>query len=96
MSDVAYVPDTSPPPASSPTPAPSNEAVINPSPTSSPQPIGSQAPQKPISERPIEDSVQRAFDRAKDPNRPKPTPREAKMGDNNPPEETKREKFDLK
>jgi Tfp pilus assembly protein PilO len=70
--------------------------VINPSPTSSPQPIGSQAPQKPISERPIEDSVQKAFDRAKDPNRPKPTPREAKMGDNNPPEETKREKFDLK
>jgi hypothetical protein len=89
MSDVAYAPAPS-----APAPAPANEVPINPNPTNAPAPLGNQAPDKPAGETERQpsrrESIQKAFDRARTENPPKP--REARMGDNNPPEETKVEK----
>lgn len=93
MSD-AY---NAPPPAAP--QAPANEVPINPAPVTTPAPIGPQAPDKPLGEdgkpRPESrrEAIQRAFDKAgKD--KPKPTEAKAKIGHNQPPEET--EKVDLK
>ena len=88
MSDTSYAPD-----AAAPTPAPSNEVPINPDQTSPPQPIGPQAAPKPPEEpRPQSrrESIQRAFDKAHE--EPRPGPAKAKMGHNQPPEETAPEK----
>ena len=94
MSDVLNAP-----PPSAPSAPPANEVPINPAPVSPPAPLGPQAPDKPLGEdgkpRPESrrEAIQRAFDKAgKD--RPKPTEAKAKMGHNQPPEET--EKLDLK
>jgi len=100
MSDVANAPNT-PPPA--PAPAPASEVPLNPNPVSTPQPIGSQAPDKPETERAERkptsrrEVIQRAFEKA-EASRPKAEPRKARMGDNNPPEEIDRERptLDLK
>ena len=93
MSDVANAP-SAPAPAAAPAPASApaaHEVPINPNPVSPPAPIGSQAPDKPPGELPSRrDSIQKAFAKARELNPPKP--REAKMGDNNPPEATAREK----
>jgi hypothetical protein len=102
MSDVTVAPDGGGAPSAAP------EAVINQAPINQPSPIGSQAPDKPVgdiegsSHRPESrrEAIKAAFDRASDPNwkpeKPKaaPKPAEAKMGHNQPPEET--EKLDLK
>jgi len=90
MSDVGIAP----PPASAPAPAPApapNEVPINPNPVTPPSPVSNQAPDKPVShaERGRE-SIQKAFAKAREENPPKP--RVAKIGDNNPPEETKVER----
>ncbi len=86
----------------------SNEVVINQNPTSAPQPLGSQAPDKPVGDikgsehRPQSrrEAIQKAFEKANTEQRREQTrPREAKMGDNHPPERTEREKperIDLK
>jgi hypothetical protein len=90
MTDIS-APTPPPSAAPAPTPAPAaNEVPINTNPTNAPQPIGAQTPEKsqPESRR---DAIQRAFNRSRDPNAPKPKAAEAKMGHNNPPEETKRE-----
>jgi len=98
MSDVSVAPDASPPP-SAPAPAPAGEVPINPNPVTAPAPIGSQAPAKPAGEatepRPQSrrEAIQRAFERA-EASRPKPEPAKAKMGHNQPPEETKVEKLE--
>ena len=94
MSDVYNAP---PPAAPAPASAPANEVPINPAPVSPPAPLGPQAPDKPVEEvkRPESrrEAIQRAFDKAgKD--KPKPTEAKAKIGHNQPPEET--EKLDLK
>ena len=93
MSDTTVAPQGAAPSAA-PSSPPASEVVINQNPTSSPNPVGSQAPEKPRAER-LSDSVQKAFDRANNstikPERPKPKeakPAEARMGHNNPPEET--------
>jgi len=100
MSDVTVAPNASPPP-SNPQPAPqATEVPINQNPTSQPAPVGDQAPPKPSGEKPAgrpesrRESIQRAFDKARAENPPKP--REAKKGDNNPPEDTPDERIDLK
>ena len=88
------------PPAAPPAPA-SNEVPINPNPTVTPSPIGPQAPDKPVENveggkaRPESrrEAIQRAFDKAQK-DKPKPTEAKAKIGHNQPPEET--EKLDLK
>jgi len=91
MSDVG----NAPPPA--PTPAPAapaaNEAVINQNPVAAPAPVGSQAPPKPP-ETPVSrrDAIQRAFNRSRDPNEPKPGPAKPAIGHNQPPEDTKVER----
>ena len=95
MSDVSVASDASPPPA--PAPAPASEVPVNPNPVTAPAPIGSQAPQKPAGEttepRPQSrrEAIQRAFERA-EASRPKPEPAKARMGHNQPPEETKVER----
>jgi hypothetical protein len=78
-------------------PAPSHEVPIDPAPVSSPQPIGPQAPPRPPEEikpdpRPQSrrESIQRAFDKAEAEGRPGPA--KAKMGHNQPPEETEKAK----
>ena len=89
MSDVG----NAPPPTSAPAPAPAapaNEAVINPNPVAAPAPVGSQAPPKPEGTR--REAIQRAFERSKDPNAPKPGPAKPGMGHNQPPEDTKVER----
>jgi len=64
---------------------------INPSPTTPPSPVSNQAPAKPVSRAEGgRESIQKAFAKAREENPPKP--REAKIGDNNPPEETKVER----
>ena len=88
MSDVTVAPNASPPP--------SNEVVIEQNPTSAPQPIGSQAPSKPVGDikgsphRPESrrETIQKAYEKA----RAEIKPREARMGDNNPPEAMEKEK----
>lgn len=98
MSDVTVAPNAALPSA----PA-ANEVVINQNPTGSPQPVGSQAPDKPVGDikgsehRPMSrrEAIQKAFERANTPERREATkPRQAKAGDNNPPEDTP--KLDLK
>ena len=92
MSDVTVAPNAAPPPT--------NEAVIEQNPTSSPQPIGSQAPQKPTGNvegsphRPQSrrEAIQAAFDKANTAERREQTkPKQARIGDNHPPEETPKE-----
>jgi hypothetical protein len=102
MSDVTVAPDATPAPAA---PSPANEAVVNPSPTMPPPPLGNQAPDKVPGDR--RDAIQKAFERASNPQKAKEA-REAKkpapaaerekpgLGHNQPPEETKPEKIDLK
>ncbi|RPH75990.1 hypothetical protein EHM76_00115 [bacterium] len=89
MSDIA----TAPAPAA-PAPPP-NEVVIDTSPPiASSSPVGAQTPDKPVEAKPAlsrRESIQRAFDRAA-----QAKPREAKMGDNNPPEPMEREQPKLK
>lgn len=93
MSDVGVAP------APAPAAAPANEVPINPSPVNIPQPIGPQAPDKvgaevkgsehrPQSRR---EAIQRAFDKA-EAERGKIEPAKARMGHNQPPEETKVER----
>jgi hypothetical protein len=81
MSDVGIAPAPSAPPPA--------EVPINPAPVSTPTPVPATGPDKPVdpkSAEPRRDAIQRAFDRARD--RPAPKPAEAKMGHNQPPEET--------
>jgi hypothetical protein len=92
---------SAPAPQSAPQSAP-REAVINPNQPSQPNPVGPQAPPKPTGDlqqgkgRPESrrEGIQRAIEevRAKQP----APPREAKKGDNQPPEDTPDEKLDLK
>jgi hypothetical protein len=109
MSDVTVAqPGAAPSAAPSPAPAPAQQQVpINENPTSTPNPIGSQAPsgQEPRSDS-AREAIQRAYERANNPpaktERPQPTqraapkPAEAKPGHNQPPEETPKEKIDLR
>ena len=94
MSDV----NIAPPPASEPSPPQRNEVPIEQNPVSSPQPIGSQAPparegaEKPPTSR--REAIQRALQKAEDAGRPGPA--KARMGHNQPPEETPQEKLDLR
>jgi hypothetical protein len=90
--------------------APTHEVVIEQNQPTVPNPIGSQAPDKPVEEgsRPRPESrreaIQRAFDKANNPpakdakpaERPAAKPADAKPGHNRPPEETPKEKLDLK
>ena len=102
MSDVATAPAAAP--ANTPQPAQA-EVSINENPVNAPAPVSNQPPEKPIDMKdadPRRETIRKAFERAKqrDPN-DKGEPRKAKMGDNNPPEETKPErekpeKVDLK
>jgi len=92
MSDVGIAPAPAAPTA----PAPANEAPINPNPVNIPTPVGPQAPEKPVedrADRPVSrrDAIQRAFDRAEK-ERGKIEPAKARMGHNQPPEETKVER----
>src|SRR5262245_40183256 len=95
MSDVTVAPNATPAAPAAPA---ANEVVINPNPASSPQPVGAQAPDKPVGDikgsehRPQSrrEAIQAAFKRASEAQNAKP--REAKIGDNNPPEKTEREK----
>ena len=94
MSDTTVAPSAAPAHAA---PAPAaNEVQINPAPVTPPAPLGPQAPDKPVEERRPEsrrESIQRAFDKASK-DKPKPTEAKAKIGHNQPPEET--DKIDLK
>jgi len=104
MSDTS-VTSAPPQPAQTSTNTPSvGEVPINQNPVNSPNPVGSQAPEKPqdaAAERRA--SIQRAFDRASNPP-PKgqqpaqkaAPPAQAKPGHNQPPEETKPERLDLR
>lgn len=93
MSDVTVAPNAAPPPSNAPA---ANEVAIDQNPTATPQPVGSQAPEKTVEPRGSEhrpesrrEAIQRAFAKARETNPPKAA--EAKMGHNQPPEETKRE-----
>ena len=97
MSDINLAPDAGAS-ASAPAHAPSApETPIEPNPVSSPQPIGSQAPPKPVEDlagskhRPQSrrEVIQAAFDKAQAAGRPEAA--KARMGHNQPPEETKPE-----
>ena len=81
MSDVTVAPNASPPPVS--------EVPVDPNPTSLPTPVGPQTPDKPVADRAESrrESISKAFEKA----RSEIKPREARMGDNNPPEPMKRE-----
>ena len=102
MSDVATAPAVAP--ANTPQPAQA-EVPINENPVNAPAPVTNQPPEAPIDMKdadPRRESIRKAFERAKvrDPN-DRGEPRKAKMGDNNPPEDTKPErekpeKIDLK
>lgn len=81
--------------ANAPTPAPSapspGQVPIDPNPVHTPLPIGAQAPNKPAeSEKSPRASIARAFERAKVERK---GPADAKMGHNQPPEATPREKL---
>jgi len=93
MSDVTVAPNAAPPPSNAPA---ANEVAIDQNPTNSPQPVGSQAPEKTVEPRGSEhrpesrrEAIQKAFAKAREANPPKAA--DAKMGHNQPPEETKRE-----
>lgn len=97
MSDVAIAPPPNTPTAPAQAEVPINEAPIN-----STNPVGSQAPEKPDHASERKAAIQKAFERAKDPDkarteqRPVPKAAEAKKGHNQPPEDTPAEKLDLK
>jgi len=102
MSDTS-IPAAAPSPAPQAAP-PAAEVPINPNPVNVPNPIG---PQTPSTESPAEgrrNAIQRAFDKASNPQpkpakpveRPQPKAAEAKMGHNQPPEETPQERIDLR
>jgi len=81
------------PPPSAPAPAPAqSEVVINPNTTTTPTPIGAQTPDKPAEAGSRREAIQRAFNRSRDPDAPKPKAAEAKIGHNRPPEETRVER----
>jgi hypothetical protein len=71
--------------------------------THAPNPVGSQAPDAPTGRNP-KDAITRAFERAQNPKakdarppqRPAPKAAEARPGHNQPPDETKAEKLDLR
>lgn len=88
MSDVAIAPAPAPAPAA-PAPTGANEAPINPNPVNTPTPIGPQTPEAPAEDRPVSrrDAIQRAFDRAEKERGTVP-PAKARMGHNQPPEDT--------
>jgi hypothetical protein len=94
MSDVnisAPVPASSPAPASAPS---ASEAPVNPNPVNAPQPVGSQAPPKPegppkAGTEARRDSIAKAFERARVERK---GPAEPRMGHNQPPEPTPKEK----
>jgi len=92
MSDVTVAPAATPAastPAAAPTAAPASQEVqINQNPTGTPNPIPSQAPPADDKPRPVsrQEGLQRAFDKHRA-ERPV-APREAKKGDNAPPEDT--------
>jgi len=101
----------SPAPANTPAPAAqppqtAREVPINPNPVNSPNPVGSQAPDKPPGSKSegIRDAVQRAYDRANRTAEPPkaaapktpPTAADARPGHNQPPEETPKERLDLR
>lgn len=98
MSDVniAPAPDTAQPSA----PPSRTEVPIEQNPVSSPSPLGSQAPARQGGEessdkRPSRrEAIQRAFQKAEDAGRPGPA--KARMGHNQPPEETPQQKLDLR
>ena len=103
MSDTT-VTQAPPAPASQPNPPSHTEVPINQNQTSSPNPIGPQAPEKPANRSDsVRDSIQRAYDRAANPppkgerapQKAAPAA-EAKSGHNQPPEETKPERIDLR
>ena len=95
MSDVTVAPNAAPPPSNAPA---ANEVVVNPNQTTAPQPVGPQAPDKPVGDvkgsehRPQSrrEAIQKAFERARTENPPKAA--DAKIGHNQPPEETKVER----
>lgn len=97
MSDVTVAPSPDTPTAPAQAEVPINEAPIN-----STNPVGSQAPEKPDHASERKAAIQKAFERAKDPDkarteqRPVPKAAEAKKGHNQPPEDTPAEKLDLK
>ena len=92
MSDVTVAPQAAPD-----APA-SNEVQINQNPVTTPTPVGPQAPPAPVGDleggkgRPESrrEAIQRAFDKSQRDN-PKPTEAKAKIGHNQPPEETAKE-----
>lgn len=97
MSDVAIAPAPAPAPAPASAPAPSapREAVINESPVAAPAPVGSQAPPRPPTRSNDDikasrrETISKAFERAKV---ERAGPAEAKMGHNQPPEPTPKER----
>jgi hypothetical protein len=84
--------------AAAPTPAaPQTEVPINQNPTGTPNPVPPQAP--PAEEKPRPETRREGIQRAINKHRtehPVAPPREAKKGDNAPPEDTPDDKFDLK
>jgi len=110
MSDTST--PVAPPSAPAPSPVPSNEVQINQNPVNSSNPLGPQAPHAPTGDleggkgRPQSrrEAIQAAFDRANKPQakaakpaeKASPPAAEAKAGHNQPPEETPKERLDLK
>jgi len=102
MSDVTVAPAATPAastPAAAPAPAaPANHEVqINQNPTGTPNPVPPQVP--PAEDKPRPETRREGIQRAINKHRtehPVAPPREAKKGDNAPPEDTPDEKFDLK
>ena len=100
MSDVTVAPAATPAAstgAAAPTPAaPQHQVPINQNPTGTPNPVPQQAP--PAEDKPRPETRREGIQRAINKHRTEHpvAPREAKKGDNNPPEETPDEKFDLK
>jgi hypothetical protein len=103
MSDVTVAPAATPAastPAAAPAPAApaSHEVPINQNPTGTPNPVPPQAPpaeDKPARPETRREGIQRALNKHRT-EHPVAPPREAKKGDNAPPEDTPDEKFDLK
>jgi len=105
MSDVTITANAAP--AQPPSPAPAapqspqrSEVPVNPNPVDTPKPLPQALPASEPTEKPADrpqsrrEAIQKAFakQRAENP----PQPREAKRGDNNPPEDTPDERIDLK
>jgi hypothetical protein len=99
MSDVGVAPA----PASAPSTSSAGEVAVPQNQVHVPNPVGPQAPNKPVDEssfkgsehRPLSrrETIQKAFDRADTAERREATkPRQAKIGDNHPPEETPRDR----